>query len=523
MVVNKTLDDLIEEFDTIPFLFVGSGISRRYYNLPDWVGLLKQMVKQFNDDPFAFRFYEDTVSFRETPYGLNPAIASLIEEDYNREWFKNKEIRTLDDNYLDKVMNGCSPFKAEMSFQLKQRSILNSNYKEEVKLLNNVAKKSIAGIITTNYDLFFETYLSEYKVYVGQNALLFSQLQGIAEVYKIHGSLNDPQSIIINEKDYRDFKEKREYLASKLLTIFMEYPIIFMGYSLSDTNIRDILSSIVKCMSRNQVDQLKRKFIFVDFKEEFENYEIGETTFTFDDNKMITMTKIVLSDYTLLYNAIGKKKMKIPVRLLRILKDELYKYTLTNEATHNLKVAPLDDERVANDDLVISIGTTETISLNGLKGISVDQWYRNIVMNDLEYDDKDLLSYAPELAKQVSGVLPINSLYQSKFKDIPGINKLIRNDYEEIISKTIKDMRHRHTEKSIEEILEKKLGTEKEMLAIAYLKEDQINLKCLEKYLKSLFEKNGDILKNEKPAFRTNLRRLIRIYDYLKGKKLKSL
>lgn len=92
MVINKMLDDLIEEFDIISFLFVESGISRRYYNLPDWIGLLKQMVKQFNDNPFAFRFYEDTVSFRETPYGLNPAIASLIEEDYNREWFKNNSL-----------------------------------------------------------------------------------------------------------------------------------------------------------------------------------------------------------------------------------------------------------------------------------------------------------------------------------------------------------------------------------------------------------------------------------------------
>lgn len=97
--------------------------------------------------------------------------------------------------------------------------------------------------------MFFEKYLSEYKVYIGQQALLFSQLQGIAEVYKIHGSLNEPQSIVINENDYKEFKEKREDLAAKFLTIFMEYPIIFMGYSLYDTNIRDILSSIIKCMT----------------------------------------------------------------------------------------------------------------------------------------------------------------------------------------------------------------------------------------------------------------------------------
>lgn len=59
--------------------------------------------------------------------------------------------------------------------------------------------------------MFFEKYLSEFKVYIGQHALLFSQLQGIAEVYKIHGSLNDPQTIVINEKDYKEFKEKRYF------------------------------------------------------------------------------------------------------------------------------------------------------------------------------------------------------------------------------------------------------------------------------------------------------------------------
>lgn len=63
-------------------------------------------------------------------------------------------------------------------------------------------------------------------------------------------------------------------------------------------------------------------------------------------------------------------KMKIPVRLLRLLKDELYLFTLSNEPTNNIKVAAIDD-RIAIDELVISIGTTETISLIGLKGMYI--------------------------------------------------------------------------------------------------------------------------------------------------------
>ena len=520
--MNKTIEQLIESLDTIPFLFVGSGLSRRYYNLPDWTGLLKVMVDKLNQDSFAFRSYEDRASFENNPYGINPKIASLIEEDFNKEWFRNPEIRSLDGAYTEKVENGCSPFKAELSYYLKQKSVLCPELKDEVTLLNNIAKKSIAGIITTNYDLFFETYLSQYTIYIGQQALLFSQLQGIAEVYKIHGSLNDPQSIVINEKDYKEFKEKREYLAAKLLTIFMEYPIIFMGYSISDSNIRDILSSIVKCMSNEQVKLLKKRFIFIEYDAEMEGYDIGESSFAFEDNKMITMTKITLSDYSLIYNAIGKKKMKIPVRLLRLLKDELYLFTLSNEPTNNIKVAAIDDDRIANDELVISIGTTETVSLIGLKGISADQWYRNIVMHDLKYDIKDLLDYAPTLAKQVSGKLPVNSLYEDKYQRIEGIDKLLVNDFEEIISNTIRRDRSKHPQISIESILKEIPDIDKQMIYIAYLKKEQVNLIDLENYLKSKFEQDDDILKNSKSSTRTNLRRLIRIYDYLKGESKKA-
>lgn len=513
------LNEMVRNFETIPFLFIGSGFSKRYFGLPDWTSLLKHMVKQFNDDPFAYRAYEDKASFYEQPYGLNPLIASLIEEDFNREWFQNEDIRHVDNKYIQFILDGCSPFKAEMSYYLEEKSKLKEEYKSEVSLLRKVAKKSIAGIITTNYDLFFETYLSEYKSYIGQQSLLFSQLQGIAEVYKIHGSVSNPTSIVINEKEYKAFKEKSEYLAAKLLTIFMEYPIIFMGYSISDRNIRDILNSIVQCMTKEQVYKLKKKFIFIEYDPKIKDYEIGDSTFSFGSN-MLTMTKVTLSDYSIIYNAISMKKMSIPVRLLRVLKDELYLYTLTNEPTRNIKVAPLDDERVSNDDLVLSIGTTEVLSIDGLRGITPSQWYRNIVMDDLNFTDTDLLSYAPYLSRSESGKLPINSLYQEKYNSIPGLSKLLIVDYEDIISNTIKKGRQRKGYTGFEDVLQQKFDQNKEMYNLAYLTEEQMDLNKLELYLKDIFKKDMDVLNldNSCSAYRTNLRRLIRIYDYLKGK-----
>ena len=61
------------------------------------------------------------------------------------------------------------------------------------------------------------------------------------------------------------------------------------------------------------------------------------------------------------------------------------------------------------------------------------------------------------------------------------------------------------------------------MVTLAHLREDQLNTIDLERYLQRLFHENPEILSSQNVQLRTNLRRLIRIYDYLKGKQTKSL
>lgn len=513
------IEDLVEKFNTTPFLFLGSGVTRRYYSLPDWKGLLEHFARAIKDDDFSYSAYENKASKMDNSVGLLPKVAELIQVDYDEKWFSDESVRTITGEALDKVKNGLSPFKAEVAAYIKDNSVLDIKYKEEIEMLSTLSEKSISGVITTNYDEFVETYFKGYTKYVGQGQLIFSAIQGIAEIFKIHGSVEEPQSLVINEQDYIDFDKKSAYLAAKLMTIFMEYPIIFMGYSISDTNIQKIIKSIVGCLDANQVKLLEDRFIFVEYQQGKVGAEVSPYTIMIDD-KPLSMKKIVVEDFKLVYKALEGKKSKLPVRILRRFKQELYDFTVTNMPTASLRVASIEDERVADEELVMAIGKYSDYGLRGLHGLKADEWYRNIVVGDMEFSADDLLEHAyTDLVKQNSGILPVNKYLSEAVKSYPEcMESAKKQDFEFIICNTIKKNRNKVSNyNSVMQIWEnEKESLDRATYLIAHLVEEKISVDELETVLKEIFDNDTNVLQNSKPAVRTNVKRLIRIYDYLK-------
>ena len=524
----KDLNEIIDKFNTTPFLFVGSGLTRRYYNLPSWKGLLEIFIKKISDDEFAFASYESKArELVNNENELYPKIADLVEKDFNDLWFKNeKEIRTLNEFYSNMVkQESISPFKAEVAMYIENNSNIIPSYNEEIEKLKKLSVKSISGIITTNYDNFFENTFEGYKRYVGQNELIFSSLQGIAEIYKIHGTIENPKGIVINSNDYKEFESKSNYLAAKLMTIFMEHPIIFIGYSISDINIQNILNSIIKCLDTEKVVKLKNRFIFIEYDVNVENYEISQYTMKIED-KFLEMTKIKMKDFSILYEKLAKKKNKVPAKILRYYKDELYNFVVTNEPTTTIKVGSIEDQRIKDEDLVMAIGTMQEIGFNGLKGLSANEWYRDIIMNDSRFNAEDILEQiAVKLQKENSNRLPLNKYLSKSSKRFPKLEKIaISNDFDNIISKSIKNSRHRIKYNSVKEIWnEYSYDWLHALDKIAYLDESKIDVNDLEKILIEILKKDNNILETGNNSLKSNLRRAIRIYDYLKyGDKVKE-
>jgi hypothetical protein len=80
-------DDLrrhLERFHTAPFLFVGSGFTRRYAGTEDWVELLSSLAA-LTPKPYA--------RYASQANGDLPAIASAIAEDFHDVWWEGNEFQ----------------------------------------------------------------------------------------------------------------------------------------------------------------------------------------------------------------------------------------------------------------------------------------------------------------------------------------------------------------------------------------------------------------------------------------------
>ena len=255
MDIKETLEKILKNFTSAPFLFIGSGLSRRYIGLEDWKGLLQKFC---SDNGLNFDYYYSTSNSNL------PKTAKLLAKDFSEIWWKNDKFLDSRNEYkaYGIMEHESSPLKYEICKYLKTKSIIDDQeLKNEVEELK---KANIDGIITTNWDNFIEGLFQDYDVYFSQDDLINSIVQEIGEIYKIHGSVDDFNTLILTDEDYDSFTKKNAYLAAKLLSIFIEHPIFFLGYSISDSNIQEILKSIATCISHEGLKKLENSIFLVE-------------------------------------------------------------------------------------------------------------------------------------------------------------------------------------------------------------------------------------------------------------------
>ena len=511
--IKAMIESTIQNAGHHPYLFVGSGFSKRYMGLENWEELLRMFCKEFSGDDFQYDSYASQVHDKGY-YDKQPKIAALLEKDYNEAVFSQDKYKDFLVRHKELIQSGISPFKIAVSEHFNHVVLDESD--QEVKLLKEIAIRSISGLITTNYDLILENIFSDYDVYVGQEELLFASFTGIGEIYKIHGSARQPESIVITEQDYKDFEKKSAYLIAKLLTMFLEYPVIFMGYSLQDNNIRNILKTISDCLSTEKLQLLKDRVIFVSYEEE---EKVSERSISFENGSTITMTQISTTDFSLIYQAILSIKAEYSPRVLRELRRDIYKLANVEKAKSVIYATGIEnlDKLEEGQQFILGVG----VQKNG-RIIKAEQIYEDIVLDNQYFDPEYVVEeYLPELLKNNSGGLPMHKYLKDYNKETyervkENIEKFKSAD--DFLNQNLRSQKVNYRKTLSDFSVKEVVALEGNMQAykkLMFLEEDEIDIKEMEAYLETLLkEAGGKILKNN-----PELKRLIRIYDFIKYRK----
>lgn len=114
--------------------------------------------------------------------------------------------------------------------------------------LQIVARLPVRHIWTTNYDRLIERAYEEIgrplDTVSGSKDLALKARSGAARLYKMHGSIDRLDDIVISTDDYELYRSRRGEFLPLLQAHLSSMSLLFIGLSLTDPNIRHVLSLI---------------------------------------------------------------------------------------------------------------------------------------------------------------------------------------------------------------------------------------------------------------------------------------
>lgn len=518
---KKKLRDTLIESHRPPFLFVGSGISIRYYSIPTWINLLKAFVED-NKECFAYEFGYYSSKCSNDPL----KIASRLAEEFHEFWWKSKKY--IESREIHQKIAGQD---TEIAFKIELSNFVEKSIKPNKKLENEISMLSssvVSGILTANWDNFMQNTFSEFQVEIGQKEAIFADQRAIGELYKIHGCTSKPESLVVTTADYDKFISNNYYLNAKLLTLFAEYPIIFVGYSLSDHNIELVLKNLISCLDKElfHVEKLKNRLFFVEWQEKPCEPSLEYSTYTMASIS-IPLIKIKVHDYKDIWEVLSNLPRTLSVKTLRQLQNMVFDFVTTTKPTGKVFVNGIDElDTIENLEVVVGFGNISKLEDKGIIGLKISDLMQDILFNQISTQN-----YREIIEKLLPSVVRKNTFvpffkYQKGYKNLNPDNSLKDHagtnfTLTQTNTITIEDYRI-NSERARMMKLVKKFESLNDLIndstpihalqRIPYLSPEKINTKVLLTFLKQHWSEFGE----KEHMYSSSYRKCICILDFLK-------
>lgn len=223
----KELRTSIKEGNVI--LFVGSGISATL-GLPNWSQLISHISSELGYDDRIFKQYGDSLTLAEF-YEINKGHIGELRSWMDTQWSVDAE-----------------------------------KIKESV-IYETIVKLTFPKIYTTNYDHCLETAFiawgKKYKRIISVDD--FVGIDGAAtQIVKFHGDTISDNSIVLTESSYFERLAFDSPLDIKLRADMLGKSILFIGYSLSDINIRLLIYKLDQLWQKsNNSSKRPKSYMFL--------------------------------------------------------------------------------------------------------------------------------------------------------------------------------------------------------------------------------------------------------------------
>lgn len=364
---------LLKENNEYPIVFIGSGISKRYLKeFPSWEELLEHCWSEAGGtgDFYAYlnnlrkNIREDNPESAdgEIKYLTNILAGTEIERIFNNGFFEGKV--TIDNfTQKDAYKLDISPFKKMLAAKFANCSIIEEMEEELVSFKRFLNKTQI--VLTTNYDPLIENMYNSInprnniKKYIGQSGF-FEQTLGWAELYKLHGCIENPDSIVISKSDYDRFEKNSILISAKIISLLINSPIIFLGYSLTDMNIRKIIRDFSSSLTPAEKKSMGSRIIIVE--REQGNQNIDEYQY-YENDLGCEYTVIKTDNFRELFNQISEINQGISPAEVRRYQHVMKKLIVDNGkkgSLNTLLIAPEQleeiEKRIGSGNIIVALG-----------------------------------------------------------------------------------------------------------------------------------------------------------------------
>jgi len=189
-------------------LFVGAGISMTV-GLPSWRALVSEIANLVSYDPDIFHSFGDYLALAEY-YKLTTGSIGKLRSIMDVQWHSDDRRRDVRNSQLHKLL-------VTLPFPL---------------------------IYTTNYDRYLEWACEDHAIpfrKITNVRDIVGLRQNERQIVKFHGDFDADESIVLTESHFFERLSFEGPLDIKLRADFLGKTVLFVGYSLSDINMRLML------------------------------------------------------------------------------------------------------------------------------------------------------------------------------------------------------------------------------------------------------------------------------------------